>query len=868
MYRNSLPNFKKSSNSRNGFKVRTQQRIGNISNLLNQINTDVLSLNNYSSSDSLASIPPNTVRSISPPLSTASLHHRRPQSVFNQQLPPSTSRSINTLPGEITGGNISSSPPLTIFEENKMKEINKEDLNNLEEKKEEKEENINEDKTVNVENEEKNSTQSPLPSPSNKNIETTKIIVEQADSISFEEKNNLLLESPPIPSPFLRSPSPSPALLSSSSPFSFSSQNLSDNSSQMSFIIREKLHEFAKDLRRRTSAVREELCREPTPTDEQAEEDEDEDKDEKRRKSGERRPDQASLMSLIGLHQEVESDEIVDVPSRLLPSNIDPFSKLYVSWLSFVLIAFLYNSFVIPLRCSYPYQTRSNLRYWLFGDYICDLIYLVDLTLIKSRLTFMRDGINVKSPPEMLHHYLTSGVFKLDLFSLLPLDILYIWTGPICAWRIFRLLKLPSFWEFFELLDSSFSNPYAIRIAKTFCYMIYIIHCNSCVYYVLSAWQGFGQIPYNYKGKWYLNKWVYNNEGNAYIRCFYFTAAVATSTGNNPAPTNVIEYIYMTFSWMMGVFVFALLLGQIRDIVSNANKNNEEFRTTMDRALSECKRLGLPEHLTARVRAWFLYTWEQQRTLEEKRLVEKLPLKLQTDLALSVHYNTLSKVKLFQDADRAFMRDLVLRLRPVIFLPGDIICRKGDVGKEMYIVNNGILEVVGGENNEIVFATLTEGSVFGEISLLAIGGNNRRTANIRSKGYSTLFVLSKEDLNDVIKDYPDAQQLLKKKARQMLRKDEKGKKGAEESKKNLIERCRVSCDLRTPRMLSAVAQLLPSKSKTVKQLLEQPEIKEDKQKKKYLKRWSTIPYEFSDASDIMEERKRRQPLSDRKEKIN
>ena len=97
----------------------------------------------------------------------------------------------------------------------------------------------------------------------------------------------------------------------------------------------------------------------------------------------------------------------------------------------------------------------------------------------------------------------------------------------------------------------------------------------------------------------------------------------------------------------------------------------------------------------------------------------------------------------------------------------------------MYIVTQGVLQVVGGENNEKVFAELSQGAVLGEIrffavflndfyanfsSLLAIGGSNRRTASIRAKGYTTLFVLAKEDLNDVIKYYPQAQVLLKRKA--------------------------------------------------------------------------------------------------------
>jgi len=59
-------------------------------------------------------------------------------------------------------------------------------------------------------------------------------------------------------------------------------------------------------------------------------------------------------------------------------------------------------------------------------------------------------------------------------------------------------------------------------------------------------------------------------------------------------------------------------------------------------------------------------------------------------------------------------------------------------------------------------------------SVFCVSGNkngNRRTANIRSVGYSDLFVLSKEDLWESLQQYPDARRTLIEKGRQLLRKD-------------------------------------------------------------------------------------------------
>lgn len=490
----------------------------------------------------------------------------------------------------------------------------------------------------------------------------------------------------------------------------------------------------------------------------------------------------------------------------------EPQSSIYIFWLFIVSLAFVYNAVVIFLRSVFPFENDDNRLLFFIFDYICDAIYIIDMIWFKMRLKFVLNGEWIEDIKMTRRNYLGKRRFIIDLLALLPLDLLYIKYGYknnlLRLLRFPRLLKVQTFWEFFNRIDAITKYPYFIRIIHTLIYKMYLIHLSTCAYYLVSWYEGFGSTP-----------WTYNNEGNAYLRCFYFAFRTATSIGGRmPKPTNDLERFYMIISWLMGVFVFALLIGQIRDIVATATQNKTNFRQIINQTVRYMRNLNLPHDLQKRVRLWLNFTWDQQKTFDENKILKNLPLKVRTDLALSIHYQTLSKVNLFKDCDRTLLRDLVLKLRSVLFLPGDYVCRKGEVGTEMYIVNKGFVHVMGGENGNTVLATLAEGSVFGEYAIMGIQDCARRTADVKSLGYSNLFILSKNDLWDTLKSYPEYQVLLKRKVKKLMKIREKGDSRLDdddEDNKSDIEVESIIKEKRssTPKLVHTVLQILPNQSK-------------------------------------------------------
>ncbi|KAM6900458.1 cyclic nucleotide-gated channel beta-3 [Xenentodon cancila] len=469
---------------------------------------------------------------------------------------------------------------------------------------------------------------------------------------------------------------------------------------------------------------------------------------------------------------------VEEMMDKILGNTIDPFTdRRYIAWLTVVAVAYNYNVWFCTARLAFPYHNETINPYWIFCDICSDVVNIIDIVVWQPRLQFVKAGDIIKDRALTKVHYRKSQRFKTDMVSILPFDLLSLHFEFSSVYRLNRFIRVESFFEFSDRLESIMAKAYIWRVARTTGYLLYVLHLNACTFYVASVHQGLASTA-----------WVYDGNGTAYLRCYYFAVRSLINIGGLPEPVTVFEITFQMTNFFIGVFVFSSLIGQMRDVIGAATAGQTYFRASMDGCVAYMNTYTIPKLVQNRVRTWYNYTWAAQGMLDESELLDKMPLVMRTAIAVDINLATFQKIALFQGCDQQMLVDMLMRLKSIIYLPGDFVVKKGDIGKEMYIIKSGAVQVVGGPDNSIVFVTLKAGCVFGEISLLqsAKDGGNRRTANVKAHGFANLSVLEKKDLFDILVHYPESQKVLARKGRQLVKsKAPAGAKTKEEKQKGL-----------------------------------------------------------------------------------
>ena len=80
------------------------------------------------------------------------------------------------------------------------------------------------------------------------------------------------------------------------------------------------------------------------------------------------------------------------------------------------------------------------------------------------------------------------------------------------------------------------------------------------------------------------------------------------------------------------------MIGNVKEIIAQATANQDQYMFEFDRLSQYMFNNNVPQQTVDRVKQWCQHTWKTQKSFNELGILEFLPIKMRTDLALDVHY--------------------------------------------------------------------------------------------------------------------------------------------------------------------------------------------------------------------------------------
>lgn len=434
-------------------------------------------------------------------------------------------------------------------------------------------------------------------------------------------------------------------------------------------------------------------------------------------------------------------------------------NRFLTYWQTLLLILATYTLFMAPVLTVNPdlaETTYGETNFWI--EIVIDLFFIADLCL-NFVTPVERLGVTINVYSEVSRSYLTSW-FAVDVIGALPLDLIAaIFGASHPAWRLnkmVRVLRLSYYWDCIER-EMLTVSPTIIRVTKLTFLVILLTHVVGLVFVWIVLYEdiedGAGYLGFTPEGRPFID---------LYIAGFYWAISSMTGYGGTE-PFTSIEAGYSWIVALVGCLVYTSVIGVAGSLVGSLDHGASQFRFQFESLQAFLSFRSIPPALRDTIIAYYRFVWETRRTFGTRsQIIDTLPTYLKVRLNMAMNADIINKISLFARLSSQCIERIVSVLQPRVMMPGTFVFRKGEVGREMFFINRGSVEIISEDDPPTVYKVLHEGDFFGEIAL--IFDDMKRTATIRARDYLDLYVLLKDDFVNIMADYPDQAAIIRTEA--------------------------------------------------------------------------------------------------------